>query len=27
LLDVDGEAAGQLPIRVEILPRALRFKT
>ncbi len=27
LLDVDGEAAGRLPIRVEILPRALRFKT
>jgi YegS/Rv2252/BmrU family lipid kinase len=27
LLDVDGEAAGRLPIRVEILPRALRVKT
>jgi len=27
LLDVDGEAAGRLPIRVEILPRALRIKT
>jgi diacylglycerol kinase (ATP) len=26
LLDVDGEAAGRLPIRVEILPGALRFK-
>jgi diacylglycerol kinase (ATP) len=26
LLDVDGEAAGRLPIRVEILPRALRVK-
>lgn len=26
LLDVDGEAAGRLPIRVEVLPRALRFK-
>lgn len=26
LLDVDGEAAGCLPISVEILPRALRFK-
>jgi len=26
LLDVDGEAAGCLPIRVEILPHALRFK-
>lgn len=26
LLDVDGESAGRLPIRVEVLPRALRFK-
>jgi diacylglycerol kinase family enzyme len=26
LLDVDGEAAGRLPIRVGILPRALRVK-
>lgn len=26
LLDVDGEAAGRLPITVEVLPRALRFK-
>jgi len=26
LLDVDGEAAGRLPIRVELLPGALRFK-
>ena len=25
LLDVDGEAAGRLPIRVEVLHRALRF--
>jgi diacylglycerol kinase (ATP) len=27
LLDIDGEPAGRLPIRVEILPRALLFKT
>jgi YegS/Rv2252/BmrU family lipid kinase len=27
LIDVDGEAAGRLPIRAEILPRALRIKT
>jgi YegS/Rv2252/BmrU family lipid kinase len=26
LLDVDGEAAGRLPIRVQVLPHALRFK-
>jgi YegS/Rv2252/BmrU family lipid kinase len=26
LLDVDGEAAGRLPIRIEVLPRALLFK-
>jgi YegS/Rv2252/BmrU family lipid kinase len=26
LLDVDGESAGRLPIRVQVLPHALRFK-
>jgi len=26
LLDVDGEAAGRLPIRIEVLPHALLFK-